>query len=224
VKVGEGMPRAVPARSFSLRWGVGAVLAAGLISGCSGSAEPAPSGSPGGASPSVVHSGSPSASPSGSVSGSPSVSPSPSSSAPSAPVSIPAAARAHTEAGGIEFAKFVVLEASKAFNTNDTSGLSAVVEPGCRGCDAILTTVTKQKAAGVHVDRVRADVQGAQMSSPFASQGFDVDVLGTEDAATLVDASGRKVDDLPAKELWMRIAVMWAGDAWRVKEMILVQP
>ena len=224
MKVGEGMPRAVPARSFSLRWGVGAVLAAGLISGCSGSAEPAPSGSPGGASPSVVHSGSPSASPSGSVSGSPSVSPSPSSSAPSAPVSIPAAARAHTEAGGIEFAKFVVLEASKAFNTNDLSTFNQLVEPGCKSCVAIQQEVASQQASKRRVDRVRLALKGAQLSSRMSPEGFDVDVVGTEQAANVVDAHGQIVKKMLDQKLWMRVAVVWKTDRWQVQEMAAVTP
>jgi hypothetical protein len=219
VKVGEGMPRAVPARSFSLRWGVGAVLAAGLISGCSGSAEPAPSGSPGGASPSVVHSGSPSASPSGSVSGSPSVSPSPSSSAPSAPVSIPAAARANTQEGAVEFAKFFLTAGSRAETNWDNSVVRSLSDARCTTCEQQMASIDERRAKGERTKDTRFQPVSTQVGPGPVVGSYSVDVLAKFKATDVLDSSGRVLRSLPEETQGFRVYVQRGTQGWTVTQV-----
>lgn len=185
---------------------MGAVAVAAMlgVAGCSGGSDPAPSDSPTTAvpTPSVT-----------------SVSPTPSPS-----VSVPEAARAHTQEGGIEFAKYYVTELGKAQSAPDATVIDALTLSDCAGCGLISKTVHEYVAGGYRIRDSRLTVDGAQASSVVTDIGFDIDVLGTERASVLLDSTGSVVRETPEARLWLRVGVQWTDQGWRVARLDSVTP
>lgn len=196
-------------------WGAVALIGAVAVglSGCSPErgTEPPPS-------PSVSGSSSSSSSSSGSGSASGSASPT-----PSASIEVPEAARAHTTEGGIEFAKFAVMQASRALQSNDAAIFDQLTLDSCSGCGAVAEGVEAQKSAGETVQIARAEISGAQLFAPETDRGLEVDVIGVERATDVRDSAGKVVRSLPEAPLRMRVAVSWTDGRWWVAQMAAVK-
>lgn len=183
-----------------------AVVALLVSTACSGGEEPDPT-----PSPTVTKSPSPSVSESSS--------PSPSA---SATIEIPEAARAHTPEGGIEFAKFAVLQGGHALHENNASLFMALTLPECRGCAGIRDAVESQRAEGRRHAEQRISIIGAQLFSPPTATTLEIDLLGTEAAVDVVDANGEVVDHLAEEVLRVRIGLIWVESGWKLGEIAVV--
>lgn len=186
---------------------VGASIA---LAGCTsdGKKDPTPSPSTSGSSPST--SGSPSAS---------------ESSSPSASISvdIPEAARAHTEAGAIEFAKFAATKAGEAIHKGDASIFLSLTEPTCQGCTAVAAVVKNQKEADERPAQPRIVVNGAQLFGPPEAERVQVDIAATEKAVEVIRANGEVVRIAPEAPFPLRMGLIWTSSGWRIGEMKVIQ-
>ncbi len=185
--------------------GAGLLAAAALgVGGCSGGSDPAPSDSTTSAVPTPTVT---------------SVSPTPSPS-----VSVPDAARAQTPEGAVEFAKFYVQEASDAYVTADAAVVRELALPQCSGCEVIAGIVDQFRARGAHVREPRLQLEGAQLSSVFAPEGTDVDVVGKELASEAIDSSGTVVQSMPEERTYLRVSLVWGQTGWAVAQVASVNP
>ncbi len=198
------MPWVAYARGVRIAWGwtvrALAVLVAGVVclsvGGCTGS-EPKPT-------PSVTAT---------------SASPTPPA---SASVTIPDEAKAHTPEGGIAFAKFAVLEAGKAYATNETAAFESIARADCQGCASIVKGVKDQQARDERNAQVRMLVKGAQLFEPPTESTLVVDVVAVEQATSVVRASGEVVRALPEEPLSLRLGLVWNQGGWTLGEIKVV--
>lgn len=194
--------------SYAVALATAACLA---LAGCTDGDAAEPSATPSGSGSS---SASGTASPSPSASGSGSASPS-----ASASVVVPAAARAHTEAGAIEFAKFYMLEADKAYVTVDTSVIETLAGPDCEGCQDSIKGVTEQRAAGHRQVKPALTVLATNPLPGATKDGADVQVQVRSEKVDIVDKSGAVVNTTDAGQGVYRVAVRWGAGSWRVADM-----
>lgn len=178
------------------------------LAGCNGGEEPTEtptSSSSSTASPSG--SGSPSASGSGTASPSPSVS-----------VSVPSAARAHTEAGAVEFAKWAVGQADNGYVSGDSTTFQAISDPSCKGCKVVVDGIAKLKASGYH-QKGPALVVNYSSAVVKSQDAPAVELYISQSAVPMVHTSGVEADGPKAMKLKMRLELAWTPSGWRVREM-----
>lgn len=180
-----------------------------VLAGCTGGSDPKPSGS----------SGSASVSPSGSTSssGSASASPSPS-------VSVPEAARAHTQEGGIEFAKYYATLLSDGFTVPSSAEVSAHSLAECGGCKAMTSAIDEYVKGNYRVRDSRIEITAAQLSSVYTDNEFNADVVGREKASVIVDAAGVTIKDVPETSMYLRLLIVWTDAGWAVSDLRTVKP
>lgn len=135
---------------------------------------------------------------------------------------IPEAARAHTEAGAIEFTKVAVTMAGKSFAENDSAPFMSLTDPGCKGCTAVATEIANQVASDRHPAEPRITIDDVQLFSPYTGDRVEVDVLGKEKATTMVNSAGKVVGQLDEAVLRLRLGLLWTEGGWRVGEMMVV--
>ncbi|MBP6997758.1 MAG: hypothetical protein KBB39_16615 [Phycicoccus sp.] len=179
------------------RYAVGAVAVAWMlgVAGCSGGSDPAPSDSTTSAVPTPTVT---------------SVSPTPSPS-----VSVPEAARAHTQEGGIEFAKYYATLMSDSYTVPSSAEVRALSLDTCGACDVIIESLDDYVRDGYRVRESRIELEGAQLSSAYTDAEFTVDVLGREKATDIVDMSGKVIKPVPETTVRLRLKVEWTADGWR---------
>ena len=185
-------------------WGVPtALLLAGglLLAGCAGDSVATATDSPGSPSPSLSASAS-----------------------PGPTVSVPEAARAQTQEGGIEFAKFYATLLSDSVAVPDSTALQALSVPDCAGCQTIINDVDEYVRGGFRLVDPRAQLIGAQASSPYDAAQFSVDVLGKQVAGTVIDANGQVAKELDEVRLHLRITVLWTEAGWRALDVRALNP
>ncbi|KGN32430.1 hypothetical protein N798_07360 [Knoellia flava TL1] len=198
--------------SYAVALATAACLA---LAGCADGDAAKPSATPSGSgSSSASGTASPSASPSGSASASPSA---------TASVTVPAAARAHTEAGAIEFAKFYMLEADKAYVSLDSSTLQSLAGPNCEGCQSAIDGVAEFKSAGER--QVRPSMTIAA-TNPLPNSTKDVAQVQVQIRAAEVDivnAKGAVVGATETGTTVYRLAIRWMSNGWRTADLGLEQ-
>lgn len=182
------------------------------LAGCTGGGEdptatPQPtasSSSTASASPSV------SGSPSGSASSTGSTKPS-----PSVSVSVPTAARAHTEAGAIAFARWIIDQADAAYVGVDASVFDALGDEKCEGCASVKKDVKDLRATEYHQKGRALTVTEALVVSQAQAE-TTVDLLVTSKAVPFVHKSGVEKGGTKAEKRKLRLIARWANDGWRV--------
>lgn len=184
----------------------------GLV-GCNGGGdEPTKTATPTASASSTGGSGSPSPSASGSVTPSPSVS-----------VSVPAAARAHTEAGAVEFAKFYILEADRAYVSLDTATLAALAGPNCEGCQSAIEGVDEFKAAGERQLRPSMTVRSTNVLPNSTEVVAQVQVQIRASEVDVENKAGKVVGSTDEGDTVYRLAVRWTDGRWTAADMGLEQ-
>lgn len=172
------------------------------LGGCSGEEAPDPSPS--------VSSGSStaSASPSASVTPSPTVT-------ESGPA-IPAAAREQTEAGAEAFVRFFFDELNTAWTEPQAGLIESLSDPTCEFC-----TNTEATATRLVADRHRYSTKPVEVTAvdqfvgaPTGQQYVAVTLV--QRRSDVVDADGAVVRTDVRKVLDRYVAVVWAGDGWRL--------
>ncbi|WP_392542449.1 DUF6318 family protein [Oryzobacter telluris] len=156
----------------------------------------------------------PPATPSPSVtSPSPSPSPSPTPSASPTGGDVPAAARENTKKGGEAFVRYFFDQVNVAWTQPKAGVIAELGEPKCEFC-----VNTEETAAFLVKEKQRYDqdplslarVEG--LTAPEGQLYFFVE--GTQNRASIVDASGKVLATDPKKPLRMNVAIRWATDRW----------
>lgn len=183
------------------RWVVAAgMLAAGVLAGCDASSdEPTTSPTP---TPSVS-----SASPTPTASPSPSVTES--------GLQIPAAAREKTDAGAEAFVRYYLDQSAVAWMKPDASALDGLATASCNSCARLDSVAAQLVADGQRYSTTPIAIRTLKVIRSSSSEvAFDAAL--TENAVSVVDAKGSKVDSYPRRNITRAISVVWKGESWRL--------
>lgn len=142
-----------------------------------------------------------------------------SSPAPTASVSIPAAARANTQEGAVEFAKFFLIAGSKAETDWRSDVVRALSDPTCTTCAGQMAAIAESEAKGERVSTNRFVPQSTQAGPGTTSSAYQVDVLAKLRAASVIDRKGKAIRKLPEDDQALRVHVYWNGQTWRVSQV-----
>ncbi|PRY52476.1 hypothetical protein BCF74_1335 [Knoellia remsis] len=132
---------------------------------------------------------------------------------------VPDAAKAHTEAGAIEFAKFVVNQADLAYVNVDDSVIKTLSGPSCEGCDVTIKGVADQKAAGERQVAPSLTILATNVLPSQNPDAYDVQVQVRSEKVDIVDTKGKTVNSTQAGKGVYRVATRWDGKQWTVADM-----
>lgn len=192
----------------TMAYAVAAATAATLLlAGCNGGDDdPTPT-------PSPTSSSTQSPSPSGSAT--PTANPS---SPSTTTLPMPQAAKAHTEDGAEEFAKFYALAADAAYVSGDPAQLNSSGADDCVGCIALEEGVKAQSADGTKQVSPAVQVVRAVAAVPPEPNPdlYYVDVSMVVREVEVKDPAGNVVSTTTAgKPIW-RVTVTWISGGWNV--------
>lgn len=133
-------------------------------------------------------------------------------------VSVPAAARAHTEAGAIEFAKWALVQADNGYVSVDATAFQAVSDPSCAGCQVVLEGIAKLKATGYHQKgpALTVDYTGAIEKSQDVPT---VELFIIQSTVPMVHTSGVEAAGPTAMRFKTRFKLGWTEFGWIIQEM-----
>ncbi|MFC7485461.1 DUF6318 family protein [Knoellia sp. CPCC 206453] len=134
-------------------------------------------------------------------------------------VSVPAAARDHTEAGAIEFAKFYILEADRAYVSVDTSTLADLAGPSCEGCQSAIEGVDEFKVAGERQLRPSMTVLSTNALPNSTADVAQVQVQVRASEVDIENKAGKVVGSTEKGDTVYRLAVRWTDGHWTAADM-----
>lgn len=142
---------------------------------------------------------------------------------PSPSVVVPKAARAHTDAGAIAFAKFYTREVDRAYVTGDTRFLRAYSTKDCNGCDAIYEGVEDLAREGKRQEALAISIKGAERKGV---RGKDIVIWITTESREVayVLRDGTKTDDTTdVGPLTVQVALRTTPTGWLASEFAPVK-
>ncbi len=177
------------------------LIAAAVLAGCSGTAEPPP-----GESPEHAHEpGQVSASPAARQATSPAQ---------------PAQASRRSAEGARAFALHYLRQVDYAYASGDTGGLERVSAPDCTTCQGIIGSIRSVYDSGGAVRGGGTTVTEAKVGGAVRSGVAEVDVQFDSAAYQELDESGAVVYEEPARRRQgVFVELRWAGGRWQVQHI-----
>ncbi|WP_040883397.1 DUF6318 family protein [Janibacter sp. HTCC2649] len=131
---------------------------------------------------------------------------------------MPQAARAHTENGAEEFAKYYALLADAAYVSGDTDQLNKAGTDDCVGCIALEEGVKDQSAGGSRQVSPAVQVERAVAAVPPEPNPdlYYVDVAMVVREVEVKNPTGEVVSTTTAGKPTWRVTVGWAAAGWIV--------
>lgn len=204
--IGSGRNR----RRYAARPALAAVLAALAMGACTPNDGTAPTTAPTTTTPSATSPGS-SATPPSTASATPSTS-------LAYPADVPAAARARTQEGAQEFAKHYFERINQAWTRPQAGLLPPICESTSKSCANSEQTAVRLVSSGLRYDQRPLTVLG--VTSVGEQDGLaTVYVKGRQEARSVVDSSGRPVQQVQAADVTFEVIVAWSGDHWLVRSV-----
>jgi hypothetical protein len=136
---------------------------------------------------------------------------------------IPPAARAHTPAGAAALVKYFHEQLNVAWGRPSAGLLAPLSLPSCKTCSTLESTAANMvpKHERVLGDTVRIDSVDPGATEPNGDQ--TVVITGAQLKTTVVDASGKKLREIPADRLRLLATARWAPSGWLISEIKVIK-
>ena len=134
-------------------------------------------------------------------------------------VPVPEGSKPNTPEGATAFARWYIEQTSKAGVDWDTSAVQAYADDSCVTCKGVADAVQEWKEFGYRHPSPRYEFQASQVGPGPTPDTLDVDLMGRDRAAPILGADGSVVEQLPDKDVPMRITVRWDGSGWKVQQI-----
>jgi len=173
------------------------LLIAGLLTGCSGEAEPDPTSS--------------------TTSTSPPTTSAPTTSSPITDPNIPVAARAHTPAGAEAFVRHFYEQLNTAWTTPSKGLISTLSTSACKSCAALESTAADLVLHGQHYDGPPVTIVSVDSIGEATSGHPEVVVRFIQEHRSVIDSSGKVVLSDQRKEGKFVATLGWSTRGWSVE-------
>ena len=132
------------------------------------------------------------------------------------PAGVPVAARAHTDAGRIAFARYYVQQINETGKHPKVGVLEPLALPTCKSCSAFADSVKQLEQKG---NQYTTDTFVVQRSEPLAQDPSVTELVCSQNQIHEVDQGGRVVNTTAAiKRFGLVFYLSWAN-SWRVSEI-----
>jgi len=106
---------------------------------------------------------------------------------------VPEDAKPNTPEAATAFARWYVEQGSQAAVSWDASVIDAYGDPTCTACSGLASDIRKLQELGYRYAERRYSFIASQVGPTTAQDGYLVDLLGTDRAASLLDSNGTLV-------------------------------
>lgn len=143
--------------------------------------------------------------------------------APGPSVVVPSAARANSDEGAIEFAKFFVRQIDAATVTQDVRFITAHSANECRGCRGQLEGIAESKKDGVRQEALSVMITGAELRQAKTRTRDEQRIVWVHTRTREVrylDASGRQIPDATTPGVGtVQVELVPHEGSWQVSEL-----
>ena len=140
------------------------------------------------------------------------------------PADVPAEARANTPAGAKAFARHYFAQINKAYTTPQDGLLPPLSTATCKSCANYEEEARKLVEDHQRYDRPPLTLLEASVP-PDKEEGVTlVDVVTRQEAARLIDETGKELSQFPVKTYIFVLHAKWQSGTWVANEIQLQQP
>ena len=131
-------------------------------------------------------------------------------------IEVPASARATNAVGAAQFTRFYLEVLGEAFNTGDTTGLRALSDPACGGCNNFIALTRSEQKAGKRYEGGKFLVRTAEATDD--ATGAVVDVTYRRAASRTFNSAGDLLKESPgADEDILQARVLRTASGWSMR-------
>ncbi|QBF47797.1 DUF6318 family protein [Janibacter limosus] len=138
-----------------------------------------------------------------------------------APV-LPAAAKKHTKAGAVAFAKYYWETLGKSLQSSDSAAVKALVSEDCSPCTLIVKGLDEKKSRGEHTDSNPTTVKSAKIAPTTDGKSDEAVTLAVHDAAHKIVTQGKPTGRVKATDYEAIVYLSWKGGQWTVIDSFVI--